>query len=119
MKGSVNVTSGQHYVDFGNNKTSWGTSHPNRYPIGRGDGLIQVHHFKWDKGSIERVKNVAMINQSYAYSPEYRKMYESLRKSKFKIVLNEPEYMFEKNVPQPEFKRYKQWNKLIKKIISI
>jgi hypothetical protein len=46
-------------------------------------------------------------------------MYESLRKTKFKIDLNEPEYMFEKNTSKPEFKQYKQWNKLIKKIISI
>ena len=119
MKGYVDVTSGQHYAKI-NDHTTWrwqGWNHPLIAPIDTHS--IQVHHFKWDKGSIERVKNVAMINQSYAYSPEYRKMYESLRKSKFKIDLNEPEYMFEKNVPQPEFKRYKQWNKLIKKIISI
>ena len=119
VKGYVEITNGQHYAKI-DGHTTWrwqGWNHPLIAPIDTHS--IQVHHFKWDKGSIERVKNVAMINQSYAYSPEYRKMYESLRKSKFKIDLNKPEYMFEKNVPQPEFKRYKQWNKLIKKIISI
>ena len=119
VRGYVEITSGQHYAKI-DGHTTWrwqGWHHPLIAPIDT--HTVQVHHFKWDKTSIERVKNVAMINQSYAYSSEYRKMYESLRKTKFIIDLNEVEYMFEKNIPQPEFRRYKQWNKLIKKIISI
>ena len=46
-------------------------------------------------------------------------MFDKLRKSKFKIDLKNPEFMFELSDGQSEFKRYKQWNKLIKKIISI
>lgn len=119
VRGYVEITSGQHYAKI-DGHTTWrwqGWHHPLIAPIDT--HTVQVHHFKWDKTSIERVKNIAMINQSYAYSSEYRKMYESLRKTKFIIDLDETEYMFEKNIPQPEFRRYKQWNKLIKKIISI
>lgn len=119
VKGYVEITNGQHYAKI-DGHTTWrwqGWHHPLIAPIDTHS--VQVHHFKWDKTSIERVKNVAMINQSYAYSSEYRKMYESLRKTKFIIDLDETDYLFEKNIPQPEFRRYKQWNKLIKKIISI
>lgn len=119
IKGYVEITNGQHYAKI-DGHTTWrwqGWNHPLIAPIETHS--VQVHHFKWDKTSIDRVKNVAMVNQSYAFSPEYKKMYESLRKTKFKIDLNETEYLFEKNISQPEFRRYKQWNKLIKKIISI
>ena len=50
---------------------------------------------------------------------EYKIMFESLRKSKFKIDVTKDEFMFESSDGYPEFKRYKQWNKLINKIISI
>jgi hypothetical protein len=44
-------------------------------------------------------------------------MYDQLRKSRFKIDLNNPEFMFEKG--ENKFRSYKQWDKLIKTIISI
>jgi hypothetical protein len=119
VRGYIEITNGQHYTKI-DGHTTWrwqGWHHPLIAPTDTHS--IQVHHFKWDKSSIERVRNVAMVNQPYAYSSEYRKMYESLRKTKFKIDLDETEYMFEKNTSKPEFKQYKQWNKLIKKIISI
>jgi hypothetical protein len=117
MKGHVEITAGQHYAKI-NGQTTWrwqGWNHPLINP----DSFVQVHHFKWDKTSIDRVKAVASINQEYAYSEEYRLMYKELGKTKFKINLNNPEFMFEKSNGQAEFKRYKQWDKLIKKIISI
>jgi hypothetical protein len=80
---------------------------------------VQVHHFKWDKTCIDRIKSVADVKQEYAYSNEYATMYHSLRKSKFKIDVNHKDFMIEHSYGEPEFKRYKQWNKLIKKIISI
>lgn len=117
MKGHVEITAGQHYAKI-NGQTTWrwqGWNHPLINP----DSFVQVHHFKWDKTSIDRVKAVASINQEYAYSEEYRLMYKELGKTKFKINLNNPEFMFEKSDGQAEFKRYKQWDKLIKKIISL
>ena len=42
-----------------------------------------------------------------------------LLKTKYKINLNKREYMFELGLIYPEFNRYKQWNKLFKKIIAI
>lgn len=117
MKGYVELTFGQHYAKIGGH-TTWrwqGWNHPLINP----DSFVQVHHFKWDSTSIERIKAVADNNQAYSYSDEYRLMYDKLRKSKFKIDLNNPEFMFEQSEGHSEFKRYKQWNKLIKKIISI
>lgn len=117
MKGYIEITAGQHYAKI-NGQTTWrwqGWNHPLINP----DSHVQVHHFKWDKTSIDRVKAVASVSQEYAYSEEYRLMYKELGKSRFKINLDNPEFMFEKSDGQAEFKRYRQWNKLIKKIISI
>ena len=71
MKGSMRVTSGQHYIQFADN-TSWGAKHPKRMPIE--EVFTQVHHFKWDSTCIDRIKKVADINKQYAYSEEYLKM---------------------------------------------
>jgi hypothetical protein len=61
---------------------------------------------------------VADIGQEYAYSDEYKKMYEELQKSKFLIDIYKNEFMFE-NSSIAEFRRYRAWNKLIKKIVSL
>lgn len=119
MRGYVELTDGQHYVKI-DGHTTWkwqGWNHPLIAPIETHS--VQVHHFKWDKTSIERVKSVASNNQDYSYSEEYRLMYKELAKTKFKINLNDDKFMFEKGLTQPEYKRYKNWNKLIKKITSI
>ena len=44
----------QHFVDFGNGETSWGKSHPLRYPVEK--NFTQVHHFKWDYTVLQRLK---------------------------------------------------------------
>ena len=119
MKGHVEITSGQHYAKI-DGYTTWkwqGWNHPLIAPIELYS--VQVHHFKWDSTSIERIKAVADIKQSYSYSNEYKLMYDKLRKSKFKIDLNNPEFMFETSTGQSQFRKYKQWNKLIKKIVTI
>ena len=121
MKGSVNVTPGQHYVDFGDGKNSWGkdnVKHPKRYPIGRGEGFIQVHHFKWDSTVLERLKEVSETKEDYTYWQEYLKMYKSIEIFDWKIDINNPEFMFEilKNNQHWE---YSNWDKLSKKIVII
>jgi len=117
MKGYIEITSGQHYAKI-NGQTTWrwqGWNHPLINP----HSYVQVHHFKWDKTAIERIRAVANINQPYAFSDEYKLMYKELVKTRFKINLTDPEFMFESSDGQSEFKRYKQWDKLIKKIISL
>jgi hypothetical protein len=117
MKGWVELTPGQHYAKI-DGQTTWkwqGWNHPLINP----NDHVQVHHFKWDKTCIDRIKAVVDVNQEYAYSNEYSTMFLSLRKSRFKINVNHKDYMIEHSYGEPEFKRYKQWNKLIKKIISI
>jgi hypothetical protein len=116
MKGYVELTDGQHYAKI-DGYTTWkwqGWNHPLINPY----SYIQVHHFKWDSSSIERIKAVADVKQSYSYSDEYKLMYDRIRKSKFKIDLTNPDYMFE-TCTKSQFGYYKQWNKLIKKIVTI
>jgi hypothetical protein len=119
VKGRIEITPGQHYAKI-DGHTTWrwqGWNNPIIAPVDTFS--VQVHHFKWDKTSIDRIKSVADINQEYSYSREYFNMYHSLRKSKFKINIDNPDYFFEKNLTKGNFKEYKNWNKLIKKIISV
>ena len=121
MKGSINVTPGQHYVDFGDGKNSWGKEnikHPKRYPIGRGEGLIQVHHFKWDSTVLDRLKEVSETKEDYTYWQEYLKMYKSIEIFDWKIDINNPEFMLEK-LENNKHWDYSQWGKLSKKIVLI
>lgn len=119
VKGNIEITPGQHYAKI-DGQTTWkwqGWNHPLIAPVDTHS--VQVHHFKWDKTSIDRVRAVASNNQSYSYSDEYRTMYKELSKTKFKIDLNNLEFMFEPSDGQAEYSRYRQWYKLIKKIISV
>ena len=43
---------------------------------GRGEGFIQVHHFKWDSTVLERLKEVSETEEDYTFWKEYKKMYE-------------------------------------------
>jgi len=46
-------------------------------------------------------------------------MFKSLKKNNFKIDIKNPEYFFEKSINFYTFNEYKQWNKLLRKIVSI
>lgn len=119
MRGYVDITSGQHYAKI-DDHTTWrwqGWNHPLIAPIETHS--VQVHHFKWDSTSIERILDVANLNEEYAFSDEYFQMYKELKKTNFKIDVTNPEYMFELGLTSSTFNGYKNWNKLIKKIISI
>lgn len=117
MKGHVELTAGQHYAKI-DGHTTWRWQGWN-HPLISATDNVQVHHFKWDKTSADRIKDVANIKQQYAFSDEYKAMYDSLRKNRFKINLNNPEYMFELDSFIPKFNQYRKWNKLYNKIISI
>jgi len=119
MKGKVKVTSGQHYVDFGNNQTSWGIKHPNRMPIE--ECFTQVHHFKWDSTCISRLKKVADVKKDYSFSSEYEIMYNAIMNSNSKIDIANPEYLVEKlkEFSYINYYDYTNWNKLRDKIVKI
>ena len=115
-KGYVELTSGQHYAKI-DGHTTWrwqGWKHP----LINSKNTIQVHHFKWDKTSIERIKLVADNNQEYSYSNEYKLLYQELEKTNFVIDLNNKNFEFT-YLPKPHYNGFTKWNKLIKKIISI
>ena len=117
-KGYVEITNGQHYAKI-DGHTTWkwqGWRHPLIAPIDKYN--VQVHHFKWDKSCIDRIKAVADEKKDYSYSSEYEKMYKALRINGFKIDLENPNYMFSK-VEQKNYTYYKNWKKLFNKIVSI
>jgi hypothetical protein len=118
VKGFIPITSGQHYATI-EGHTTWrwqGWNHPQIAPIDRYS--VQVHHFKWDSTAGQRIRDVANIQKDYAYSEEYRIMYRQLSKCRFKIDVNDVDYMFE-YCPTSNFENYKNWNTLFKKIVSI
>jgi len=115
MKGYIEITPGQHYAKI-DDQTTWrwqGWNHPLIAPVDEYN--VQVHHMKWDSTCIERIKQVADVKKDYASSDEYLKMYQSLRSNNFEIDVTDKKYMLEYISDND----YKQWNKLLKKIISI
>jgi hypothetical protein len=119
IKGNIEITAGQHYAKI-DGHTTWrwqGWNHPLIAPVDVYS--VQVHHFKWDKTSVDRIRSVANINQEYAYSKEYNDMFTAIRKNRYKINVDHPDYFFEKNLIKGNYKEYKNWYKLIKKIITI
>ena len=120
MKGSIDVTPGQHYAIIDETHI-WGTDgvlHPLRYPIGRGEGFVQVHHFKWDSTVLERLKEVSETEENYSFWEEYKKMYKAIQINDWKIDINNPEFMIERMESNFHFD-YSKWNRLTRKIITI
>lgn len=119
MLGSQDITSGQHYADFGYNKNSWGRWNRKRMPIDI--VFTQVHHFKWDSTCNVRIKEVADTRIDYSWFWEYEKLYENLELTNWKINLNNPDYYFEKldNFSYIDYNDYSKWNILRDKIVLI
>lgn len=119
MKGFQKISSGQHYAEFSDGSNSWGGYHPKRMPIE--ECFTQVHHFKWDSTCVTRIKEVADVNQDYAFSDEYRKMYDAIVDNNFKIDINKNEFKFVKlkNFSYIDYYDYPFWNNLMKKIVKI
>jgi len=116
MKGTVDVTPGQHYVDLKNGSTSWGRFHPRRFPIE--EVFTQVHHFKWDSTVLERLLEVASEKKDYTFWWEYKKMYEVIKGTNNQINVNNPEYMFEE-LKEFSYISYSNWSVLRDKIVLI
>ncbi len=116
MKGYIELTPGQHYAKI-DGHTTWrwqGWNHPLIAPYKTYN--VQVHHVKWDSTCIERIKDVADTFSRFSYHTEYRKMYEALQKTNFKIDITDPRFMFEES----KFYSYdNNWDKLLNIIISI
>jgi len=117
-KGYVEVTNGQHYMRENGvgiyGPRGW--SHPWRYPIR--NKFVQVHHFKWDSTVLERLMAVANVNQKYSYSDEYKKMYDSICGSGFKIDINNPHFFCQFS-PNSEYDSYAHWKKVTNIILHI
>ena len=114
MKGYVEITSGQHYAKV-NGETLWGPQTDNKLIAPIDKYYAQVHHFKWDSTCVERIKAVADIRKDYAYSSEYLKMYQAIRRNNFEIDIANPEFNME-YIGQNE---YSKWPELMQKIVTI
>jgi hypothetical protein len=115
VKGSIEITPGQHYAKI-NEHTTWrwqGWNHPLIAPIDKYN--VQVHHFKWDSTCIDRIKAVADIKQDYAYSKEYQLMYDALKLNNFKIDIYDERFMIEDSGELG----YSLWKTLFKIIQSV
>jgi hypothetical protein len=119
MRGFQDVCSGQHYATFKDGTNSWGKAHPKRMPIE--EVFTQVHHFKWDATCVERIKEVADIDKPYAYSAEYKTMYNAIKVFDWKIDICNPEFKVEKlnNFSYIDYMDYSKWNLLRDKIVTI
>jgi len=119
MKGFQDVCSGQHYATFKDRTNSWGKAHPKRMPIE--EVFTQVHHFKWDATCVERIKEVADVDKPYAYSAEYKTMYNAIKVFDWKIDICNPEFKVEKlnNFSYIDYMDYSKWNLLRDKIVTI
>ena len=118
MKGSIDVTPGQHFAVIGDSDT-WrerGWNHPKRYPIEK--GFIQVHHFKWDSTVLERLKEVSETKKDYSYWKEYKKMYRAIQLNDWKIDVKKDEFLFV-NVKKNSYICYNHWNTLKEIIVKI
>ena len=118
MKGYIEITSGQHYAKI-DGHTTWkwqGWNHPLIAPYR--EWSVQVHHFKWDSTCLDRIRAVADMKSVESFSDEYERMYHAIKDNK--IDVRNKEYMFEMSeVTDCTFETYSQWNKLMKKIVSI
>ncbi len=114
MKGYVELTNGQHYAKV-NGEVLWGEQADNKLIAPIDTYSVQVHHFKWDSTCVERIKAVADIRKDYAYSKEYLKMYQAIRRNNFEIDITNSDFMIEKS----GIGSYCRWNELIKKIVKI
>jgi len=118
-KGNIEISNGQHYAII-DGHTTWrwqGWNHPLRYPINK--NFTQVHHFKWDSTIKRRLKQVVDLNESYAFSDEYRLMYDYLNKNRYVIDISNDDFMFDNLPILPNYSYYREWNKLKNKIVSI
>ena len=122
MKGKIQITNGQHYAHI-DGKDVWGEEgvhHPLRYPPGRGEGFVQVHHFKWDSTVLERLKEVSETEEDYTFWEEYKKMYNAIKNNDWKINVDEPKFGLERQIPiENEHWDYQYWNRLTKGILKI
>ncbi len=114
MKGYVELTNGQHYAKV-NGEVLWGEQSDNKLIAPIDTYSVQVHHFKWDSTCVERIKAVADIRKEYAYSKEYLKMYQAIRRNNFEIDITNSDFMIEKS----GIGSYCRWNELIKEIVKI
>ena len=119
MKGYVDVTPGQHYVQFANGTNSWGDKHPDRMPIE--ECFTQVHHFKWDSSVLKRLLEVAETKTDFSFHKEYNKMYRAIARSNWKIDIKNKDYFVEKlkNFSYIDYKDYPHWDKLRSLIVKI
>ena len=118
-KGSQKITSGQHYAQFEDDENSWGRWHKKRMPVD--DVFTQVHHFKWDSTAKQRIKEVSQTIEDYSWWWEYKKLYDQLEKSNWKVDVKNPLYKVEslKEFSYINYADYRHWNELTDLIISI
>lgn len=114
VKTGQKVCSGQHYAVFPDLTNSWGKVHPLRFPISK--CFVQVHHFKWDKSVLNRLKETG--ESGCSYSDEYLRMRDALLREG-KVDITDPAYKIERYNKELGYFSYTQWDNLKNVITSI
>ena len=94
MKGKVQVSNGQHYVQLDEDTTTCQMEHPKRYPIDK--NFTQVHHFKWDSSVLERLQEVGKSSIGESWGHEYKLMYDEIAKNDLQQILTDHAFLEQK-----------------------
>ena len=116
LKGKHNVEPGQHFIQFDDGSTSWGKTHPLRYPVKK--NFTQVHHFKWDYSVLQRLKQVSTSTANESFAKEYKIMLDAIVDRDYNLDLTNREFMFER-VDVPNYNQYRKWKALTENILNI
>ena len=110
MKGTIQVTNGQHYAWVSDGVDTYGDRwmHEFRYPVGK--CFIQVNHFKWDVSVISRLRDVSRIKESYTFHEEYKKMFDYVLDNYGRININDSRFMIERS--GKNYYDYPHWDKI-------
>ena len=110
MKGTIQVTNGQHYAWVNDHTDTYGDNWMSdlRYPVGK--CFIQVNHFKWDVSVMSRLREVSRIKKSYTFHEEYKKMFDYIMDNMGRININDPRFMIERC--GKNYFDYTHWDKI-------
>lgn len=110
-KGRIKLGVGQHFIQE-NNNVIFGKEnifHTKRYKIDK--NFIQVHHFKWDETVLERLIASIKLNEDYACSKEFKRMYDSIKNNNFKININNKNFL-SMYLDAKDYNSYIHWDKI-------
>lgn len=110
IKGGIDVGTGQHVPKFDGKEFS-GFNHPQIFPVD--ELMIQIHHFKWNSGVIDRTRDLLEYHQNHITYDEDKKLYSKIKKG---IDVSNTDFNLSKSTK--DFYSYKNWHQIKHNIIE-